>query len=185
MCFSQPVSKLPVVSHPWASYAFSAQWVLTDPSSSTCPAFPWIHCYICICNTLYQKHIHGFLPTTKQTMPCDLFECVSCSLPFVPSVPLLGELVNNLPLALSHRIAFWSKISVLHSPSLLAFPPLLQAEEAFLLLWHEVFHTFSSLTLPILPLWEEWRVAWAQVWVNCGQWHKMLSIFLCCFCDQP
>lgn len=117
--------------HPWTFHAFSAWWFLTDPSSSTCPTFPWVHCYIGICNTLCQKYIHGFLPTTKQIISCDLVESVSCSLRFVPSVPLLRELVNNLPPALSHHIAFWSKTSVLHSPSLLASPPLLRLKRPF------------------------------------------------------
>lgn len=128
LCFSKPVSQLPVISHPWAFHAFSAWWFLTDPSSSACPAFPWIHCYISICRTLYQKYIHGFLTTAKQTVSCDLFESESCSLHFIPSVPLLEEWVNNLPPALSHHIAFWS---VLHSPSLLASPPFSKLKRPF------------------------------------------------------
>lgn len=155
MCVSQLVSQLPVVSHPWAFHAFSAWWFLTDPSSSACPAFPWIHCYICICNTLCQKYIHGFLPIAKQTTSCDWFESDFCCLLLLPSVPLLEVLVNNLPPALPHHIGFWSQSSVLHLPSLLASKPLLQAEKTLLLFWHELFHTFviapvSSLTPPIL-----------------------------------
>lgn len=114
------MSQLPVVSHPWAFHAFSAWWFLTDPSSSACPAFPWIHCCICICNTLCQKYIHGFLPIAKQTTSCDWSESDFCRLLLLPSVPLLEVLVNNLPPALPHHIGFWSQSSVLHLPSLLA-----------------------------------------------------------------
>lgn len=60
----------------------------------------------CVRNSLCQKYFYGFLTTARQTTSCDWFESGPYCFHLVPSVPLLKELVNNLPPALSHHVSF-------------------------------------------------------------------------------
>lgn len=61
----------------------------------------------CVRNSLCQKYFYGFLTTARQTTSCDWFEFGSYCFHLLPSVPLLEELVNNLPPALSHHVSFY------------------------------------------------------------------------------